>query len=96
MVRVQCKVGNSGRGRAGGGVPGASGFHSQTGGPGSREEAAGQCGVLRKREGGGLGLADGSGVCPVGGYTFVLSQSEKWDMSGVETTCPRNGGRVGR
>ena len=49
-----------------------------------------------KREGDGLGLADGSGVCPVGGYTFVLSQSEKWGMSGVETTCPRNGGCVGR
>lgn len=77
------------------GVPGASGFDSRTGGPGGREEAAGQHGVLRKREGDGLGLADGSGVCLVGGYTFVLSQSEKWGMSGVETTCPRNGGCVG-
>jgi len=75
---------------------GPSGFHSQTGGPGGWEEAAGQCRVLQKREGGGLGLADESGVCPVGGYTFVISQSEKWDTSRVQTTCPRAGGRVGR
>ena len=66
---------------------GPSGFHSQTGGPGGWEEAAGQCGVLRKREGGGLGLADES-VCAPWEGTFVLSQSEKWDMSGVQTTCP--------
>lgn len=83
--------GESWRGR-----PGGLRLSQSDRGAGKPGGSAGQYGVLRKREGGGLGLADGSGVCPVGGYTFVLSQSEKWDMSGVETTCPRNRGRVGR
>lgn len=70
---------------------GLQAFTVRQGGREAGRKALASAGFAWKREGGGLGLADGSGVCPVGGYTFVLSQSEKWNMSGVETTCLETG-----
>lgn len=72
MVRVQWQVGNGvGAGEQERGLlEGPPGFHSSDRWARRREGAAGQWGVLWKREGCGLGLAGGSGVCLVGGCTF--------------------------
>ena len=32
---------------------------------------------------------------PGGRVYFFISKSQKWDMSGVQTTCPRTGGACG-